>query len=69
MFFGNVYEIADWSAGFRGFVAAYRVICSCEKLRSAGLIEEFLRLVVDSDSALSFLGVVREAARMRIESC
>jgi hypothetical protein len=46
---------------------AYRVVCGREKLRPSRPIEEFLRLVVDSGSALSVLSMVRGAAKSRTE--
>ena len=43
---------------------AYRLICGREKLRPSRPVEEFLRLVVDSDSVLSLM---RGAAKVRVE--
>ena len=45
----------------------YRLLCRREKLRPSKPIEEFLRLIVDADSALSVLSLMREAARSRVE--
>ena len=46
---------------------AYRLVCRREKLRPCRPIDEFLRLVVDSDSALSLLSMMREAAKTRVD--
>ena len=46
---------------------AYKVVCEREKLRPGEPIEDFLRLVVDGDSALSLLRLMREAARRRVD--
>jgi hypothetical protein len=46
---------------------AYRKLCSREKLRPYRPIEEFLRLVVDSDSASSLLTMMRETAKSRVD--
>jgi hypothetical protein len=46
---------------------AYRMVCGRERLRPSRPIEEFLRLVVDSDSALGLLSLMREAARSRVD--
>jgi hypothetical protein len=46
---------------------AYRGLCHREKLRPSEPIEEFLRLMVDADSAMSVLSLMREAARSRVE--
>jgi hypothetical protein len=46
---------------------AYRALCSREKLRPALPIEEFLRLVLENDSALSLLRLMRGAAKARAE--
>ena len=46
---------------------AYRELCSREKLRPSRPIEEFLRLVLDNDSALSLLGWMRGVAKARAE--
>lgn len=45
---------------------AYRELCSREKLLPAQRIEDFLRLVVDADSVLSFLSVLWEVVKLRI---
>jgi hypothetical protein len=45
---------------------AYKMICGREKLRPAEPVEAFLRLVVDTDSALSLLSMTREAAKARV---
>jgi hypothetical protein len=45
----------------------YRGLCRREKLRPSEPIEEFLRLMVDADSAMSVLSLMREAARSRVE--
>ena len=47
--------------------SAYKTVCEREKLRPGEPIEGFLRLVVDGDSALSLLRVMREAARSRVD--
>jgi hypothetical protein len=47
--------------------AAYKAVCAREKLRPSRPIEDFLRLVVDDDSALSVLRMIREAARSRVD--
>jgi hypothetical protein len=44
----------------------YRLVCSREKQRPSRPIEDFLRIVVDSDSALSVLSMMREAAKSRV---
>ena len=46
---------------------AYKVVCEREKLRPGEPVEDFLRLVVDGDSALGLLRIMREAARSRVE--
>jgi hypothetical protein len=46
---------------------AYKVVCGRESLRPGQPIEDFLRLVVDGDSALSVLRVMREAAKSRVD--
>ena len=46
---------------------AYRLLCRREKLRPSKAIEEFLRVMVDADSVMSVLGLMREAARSRVE--
>ena len=46
---------------------AYREVCSRERLRPSQAIEDFLRLVVDNDSALSVIGMMREAAKSKAE--
>lgn len=48
---------------------AYRDLCGRQKLRPSQPIEEFLRLVVDDDSALNLLRLMREAAKARVEGC
>jgi hypothetical protein len=45
----------------------YRLLCRREKLRPSKPIEEFLRLMVDADSAVSVLSLMREATRSRVE--
>lgn len=45
---------------------AYRLLCGREKLRPSGPIEEFLRLVVEADSAVSLLTMMRETAKARV---
>jgi hypothetical protein len=45
---------------------AYRMVCGREKLRPYKPIEDFLRLVLDEDSALSVLRIMREAAKSRV---
>ena len=46
---------------------SYRMLCRREKLRASQPIEEFLRLVVDNDSAQSLLSMMREAAKSRVD--
>jgi hypothetical protein len=46
---------------------AYKKLCSREKVRPYRPIEEFLRLVVDSDSVLSLLSLMRESAKSRVD--
>ena len=46
---------------------AYRDLCRREKLRPSHPIEDFLRLALESDSVLSGLKVMREAARSRVD--
>ena len=48
---------------------SYRLLCGREKLRPSQPIEDFLRLVVGNDSAVSVLGLVREAVKSRVEGC
>ena len=45
---------------------AYKAVSSREKLRPSRPIEDFLRLVVDNDSALGVLSMMREAAKTRV---
>ncbi len=47
--------------------AAYRAVCSREKLRPSLPIEEFLRLVLENDSASRVLSMMRGVARARAE--
>jgi hypothetical protein len=47
--------------------SAYKAVCGREKLRPSRPIEDFLRLVVDNDSALSVLSMMREAAKTRVD--
>lgn len=46
---------------------AYRVVCGREKLRPSQPIEDFLRLVIDSDSGLHVLRMMGEVAKSRTE--
>ncbi len=46
---------------------AYRALCSREKLRPSLPIEEFLRLVLENDSASSLLSMMRGVAKTRAE--
>ena len=46
---------------------AYRVVCGRERLRPSQPIEGFLRLVVDGDSAVGLLNLVRGAVKSRSE--
>jgi hypothetical protein len=46
---------------------AYREVCSRERLRPSRAVEDFLRLVVDNDSVLSVIGMMREAAKSKAE--
>jgi hypothetical protein len=48
---------------------AYRELCGREKLRPSQPIADFLRLVVDDDSAVGVLRLMREALRARVEGC
>jgi hypothetical protein len=50
-----------------GLWEAYRELCRRQRLRPSQPIEEFLRLVVDEDSALNLLRLMRETARTRVE--
>jgi hypothetical protein len=43
----------------------YRVVCGRERLRPSRPIEEFLRFVVDGDSAFGLLNLMRGAAKAR----
>ena len=47
----------------------YRLLCGREKLRPSQPIEDFLKLVVGSDSAMSVLSLMREAAKAQVEGC
>ena len=46
---------------------AYRELCKRQKLRPSHPIEDFLRLVVNEDSAVGVLRLMREAAKARVE--
>ena len=46
---------------------AYRAVCTREKLRPSLPIEEFLRLVLENDSASSLLSMMRGMAKARAE--
>ena len=46
---------------------AYRAVCGREKLRPSSPIEEFLRLVLENDSASSLLSMMRGVAKARVE--
>lgn len=46
---------------------AYRALCGREKMRPSVPIEEFLRLVLENDSALSLLRLMRGVAKERAE--
>jgi hypothetical protein len=46
---------------------AYKLLCRRDKLRPAQPIEDFLRLVVENDSALSLLRMMRGAAKTRVD--
>jgi hypothetical protein len=46
---------------------SYRVLCSRDRLRPSVPVEEFLKLVVESDSALGVLTLVRGVAKAREE--
>jgi len=46
---------------------AYRAVCGREKLRPSIPIEEFLRLVLENDSASSLLSMMRGVAKARAE--
>jgi hypothetical protein len=46
---------------------AYRAVCGREKLRPSEPIEEFLRLVVDEDSAVGLLRLIRGMANARVK--
>jgi hypothetical protein len=42
------------------------LLCDREKLRPSQPIEEFLRLIVEADSTMSLLRMMREAAKTRV---
>jgi hypothetical protein len=46
---------------------AYRALCSREKLRPSFPIEEFLRLVLENESASSLLSMMRGVAKARAD--
>jgi hypothetical protein len=46
---------------------AYRELCRRQKLRPSQPVEDFLRLAVNEDSAVSLLRLMREAAKTRVE--
>ena len=46
---------------------AYRAICKRDRQRPSRPIEEFLSLIVESDSAFSVLRLMREALRFRVD--
>jgi hypothetical protein len=46
---------------------AYRELCRRQKLRPSQPVEDFLRLAVNEDSAVSLLRLMREAAKKRVE--
>ena len=46
---------------------AYRKLCSREKVRPSRPIEEFIRLVLENNSALSLLSMMRGMAKARVE--
>jgi hypothetical protein len=46
---------------------AYRALCSREKLRPSFPIEEFLRLVLENESASSLLSMMRGMAKARAD--
>ena len=46
---------------------AYRQLCSRDGLRPAQPIEDFLRLVVENDSAMSLLRMLRGAAKAQVD--
>jgi len=46
---------------------AYRALCSREKLRPSLPIEEFLRLVLENESASSLLSMMRGVAKARAD--
>jgi len=57
-------------AGFRveaEVLQAYRALCSREKLRSSVPIEEFLKVVLDKDSASGFLTLIRSVTETNAE--
>jgi hypothetical protein len=45
---------------------AYRELCKRQRLRASQPIEDFVRLVVDEDSAVGVLRLMREAAKVRV---
>jgi hypothetical protein len=45
----------------------YKAVCGRKKLQPSRPIEAFLRLVLNKDSALSVLSMMREAAKTRID--
>jgi len=42
---------------------SYRALCSRERLRPSLIVEEFLRLVLETDSAVGFLSLLRVLLR------
>lgn len=46
---------------------AYRALCSRDRLRPSVPVEEFLRLVLEHDSAAGFLTLIRGTAKARAE--
>ena len=45
----------------------YRLVCSRDRLRPSQPIEDFLRLVVENDSAMSLLRMMRGAAKTQVD--
>jgi hypothetical protein len=46
---------------------AYRALCSRERVRPSGPVEEFLKLALENGSSLGFLELLRGAVKTRAE--
>jgi hypothetical protein len=64
---GNNYEDADGMRVETEVWRAYRALCGREHLRPSLPVEEFLKIVLENGSASGFLGVLRGAAKARVE--